>query len=59
MYCEGLTYKLSPVEYGGNGSTNINKMVQLFKGEYVLKKEINQNDSIKFLWGNMKEKECW
>ena len=29
MYCEGLTYKLSPVEYGGNGGTNINKMVQL------------------------------
>ena len=31
MYCEGLTYKLSPIEYGGNGGTNINKMVQLLK----------------------------
>jgi hypothetical protein len=56
MYCEGLTYKLSPVEYGGTGGTNINKMVQLFKGEYVLKKRNNQKDSIRFLWGNMKEK---
>ena len=56
MYCEGLTYKLSPVEYGGNGGTNINKMVQLFKGEYALEKRNNQKDSIEFLWGNMKEK---
>ena len=56
MYCEGLTYKLSPIEYGGTGGTNINKMVQLFKGEYVLKKRNNQKDSIRFLWGNMKEK---
>jgi MFS family permease len=56
MYCEGLTYKLSPVEYGGNGGTNIDKMVQLFKGEYALKKRNNEIDSIEFLWGNMKEK---
>ena len=56
MYCEGLTYKLSPIEYGGNGGTNINKMVQLFKGEYALEKRNNQKDSIEFLWGNMKEK---
>ena len=54
MYCEGLTYKLSPVEYGGNGGTNINKMVKLFKGEYALKKRDNEIDSVEFLWGNMK-----
>ena len=37
---EGLTYKLSPIEYGGNGGTNINKMVQLLKGNYQLQKRI-------------------
>ena len=35
MYCEGLTYKLSPIEYGGNGGTNINKMVKLLKGTNI------------------------
>ena len=39
MYSEGLTYKLTPVEYGGNGGTNIDKMVQLLKGKYVLHKK--------------------
>ena len=53
MYCEGLTYKLSPIEYGGNGGTNINKMVQLLKGNYLLQKN-NETDSIGFKWGNMK-----
>jgi len=54
MYCEGLTYKLSPIEYGGNGGTNINKMVQLLKGNYLLQKRNNETDSIGFIWGNMK-----
>ena len=54
MYCEGLTYKLSPIEFGGNGGTNINKMVQLFNGSYGLKKRNNEVDSVSFLWGNMK-----
>ena len=54
MYCEGLTYKLSPIEFGGNGGTNINKMVQLFNGSYALNKRNNEVDSVSFLWGNMK-----
>ena len=54
MYCEGLTYKLSPIEYGGNGGTNINKMVKLLKGNYLLQKRNDETDSIGFIWGNMK-----
>ena len=54
MYCEGLTYKLSPVEFGGNGGTNINKMVKLLKGNYSLNKGNNETDSVGFIWGNMK-----
>lgn len=54
MYSEGLTYKLTPLEYGGNGGTNIDKMVQLLKGEYVLHKKNELKDSIGFKWGNMK-----
>ena len=54
MYSEGLTYKLTPVEYGGNGGTNIDKMVQLLKGKYVLHKKNEIKDSIGFNWGNMK-----
>ena len=54
MYCEGLTYKLSPVEYGGNGGTNVEKMVQLLRGEYILYKKEGLKDTIGFSWGNMK-----
>ena len=54
MYSEGLTYKLTPLEYGGTGGTNIDKMVQLLKGEYVLHKRNELKDSIGFKWGNMK-----
>ena len=56
MYCEGLTYKLSPVEYGGNGGTNINKMVQLFKGNMLFKKRNNQIDSIQIFMGKYERK---
>tara|TARA_B100001093_G_scaffold160608_1_gene152936 strand:+ start:192 stop:4415 length:4224 start_codon:yes stop_codon:yes gene_type:complete len=55
MYCEGLTYKLSPVEYGGNGGTNINKMLALLDGNYTLNKKDDVTDSVGFIWGNMKE----
>ena len=55
MQCEGLTYKLTPVNYGGNGGTNTEKMVALLTSGYQLKKPNNQLDTISFLWGNMKE----
>ncbi|MDG1797944.1 MAG: DUF2723 domain-containing protein, partial [Flavobacteriales bacterium] len=54
MYSEGLTYKLSPVEYGGSGGNNIDKMVQLLRGEYILNKKEGLKDTVGFNWGNMK-----
>jgi len=54
MYSEGLTYKLSPVEYGGSGGNNIDKMVQLLRGEYILNKKEGLKDTVGFTWGNMK-----
>jgi hypothetical protein len=55
MFCEGLTYKLSPIEFGGSGGTNINKMMALLRGNYSLEKRNSQIDSVGFTWGNMKE----
>ena len=55
MQCEGLTYKLTPVNYGGNGGTNTDKMVALLTNGYQLNKPDNQLDTVSFLWGNMKE----
>jgi hypothetical protein len=55
MQCEGLTYKLTPVNFGGNGGTNTEKMVALITDGYALKKPNNMIDSVSFLWGNMKE----
>ena len=54
MYSEGLTYKLSPVEYGGSGGNNIDKMVQLLRGKYILNKKEGLKDTVGFIWGNMK-----
>ena len=66
MYCEGLTYKLTPVEYGGTGGTNVNKMLALLEGNYHLKNKktdptlakIDTNNveskGVGFKWGNMK-----
>jgi len=42
MQAEGVTYKLTPILFGGGGGTNTEKMYDLV-----------MND--KFLWGNMKE----
>jgi len=53
MYCEGLTYKLSPIEFGGSGGTNVNKMMALLEGTYPLEKK-SETDTIGFSWGNMK-----
>ncbi len=55
MQCEGLTYKLTPVNFGGNGGTNTEKMVALLTDGYPLKKPNEEIDSVTFLWGNMKE----
>ena len=54
MYCEGLTYKITPIEYGGNGGTNVDKMLALLRGKYALEKRNNEVDSVGFKWGNMK-----
>ena len=55
MQGEGMTYKLTPIEFGGNGGTNSDKMLQLIKGDYELKKADSTTEKVKFLWGNMKE----
>ena len=54
MYCEGLAYKLTPIEYGGTGGTNTEKMLALLNNDYDLVKR--NGDSVKtgFDWGNMK-----
>ena len=53
MFCEGLTYKLTPIEFGGSGGTNINKMMALLNGSYSLEKK-EEIDTVGFVWGNMK-----
>ena len=36
MYCEGLAYKLTPIEYGGTGGTHTEKMLALLNKNYDL-----------------------
>ena len=45
MESEGMTYKLTPINHGGNGGTNANKMYELM---------MDQENGFK--WGNMKGK---
>ncbi len=45
MESEGVTYKLTPIDHGGNGGTNSSKMYELMMDE------VNG-----FKWGNMKGK---
>ena len=54
MYCEGLAYKLTPIEYGGTGGTNTEKMLALLNNDYDLIKRNGDSVKVGFDWGNMK-----
>ena len=54
MYCEGLAYKLTPIEYGGTGGTNTEKMLALLNNDYDLVKRNGDSVKVGFDWGNMK-----
>ena len=54
MYCEGLAYKLTPIEYGGSGGTHTEKMLALLNKNYDLVKRNGDSVKVGFDWGNMK-----
>ena len=54
MYCEGLAYKLTPIEYGGTGGTHTEKMLALLNKNYDLVKRNGDSVKVGFDWGNMK-----
>jgi len=54
MYCEGLAYKLTPIEYGGTGGTHTEKMLALLNKNYDLIKRNGDSVKVGFDWGNMK-----
>ena len=54
MYCEGLAYKLTPIEYGGTGGTNTEENAALLNNDYDLVKRNGDSAKTGFDWGNMK-----
>ena len=55
MQGEGMTFKLTPLEFGGNGGINTSKMVDLMMDGYALKIPGDSTRKVNFLWGNMHE----
>lgn len=55
MQGEGMTFKLTPLEYGGNGGLNSSKMVNLMTSGYDLQLPNDSTKKVNFLWGNMHE----
>ncbi|MBG15263.1 MAG: hypothetical protein CL853_02800 [Crocinitomicaceae bacterium] len=55
MQGEGMTFKLTPLEFGGNGGINTSKMVDLMMDGYALKHPNDSIEKVNFLWGNMHE----
>ena len=53
MQGEGMTFKLTPLEFGGNGGLNSSKMVELMTTGYDLKLPNDSTEKVNFLWGNM------
>ena len=53
MQGEGMTFKLTPLEFGGNGGLNSSKMVDLMTTGYDLKLPNDSIRKVNFLWGNM------
>ena len=53
MQGEGMTFKLTPLEFGGNGGLNSSKMVDLMTKGYDLKLPNDSIRKVNFLWGNM------
>jgi hypothetical protein len=53
MQGEGMTFKLTPLEFGGNGGLNSSKMVDLMTTGYDLKLPNDSTRKVNFLWGNM------
>ena len=48
-----MTFKLTPLEFGGNGGLNSSKMVDLMTTGYDLKLPNDSIRKVNFLWGNM------
>jgi hypothetical protein len=55
MRAEGLTHKLTPIDFGPNGGTDTEKMYNLVMGTHTLDTwDGKTEENIGFLWGNMK-----